>query len=350
MKDSISALELRYVLQELQAYLPARINQVYGKDDAFWFVLHSKTQGNTILYVELPKIFARLEKKPAAPRLPRQFTMILRKHLSGAWIEAIEQIGFERVIKFVCKGKQNVNVFAELFGMGNFVVCDEEDKIIQAYHMKTWKDRTIKRNMPYALPPPLPDPYTLTKEQLISLLTKDSIVKVLATRFGFGGPCAEELCAIAKIEKNTVANTVDAEKVLASIKELINRPVKPMIYGEEVFPFTMLTKKNGKEATSFLEALSGTVHFEPEVEVIKPTKYETIIKAQTKQKDKCIEESTKAKACGEALYSHYTYVQHVLDLIKESHYNWKDIKAQLKQDKRVIAINEHEGTMTLELP
>lgn len=73
------------------------------------------------------------------PPTPPTFCMLLRKHLTGAKLSAIEQAGFERVafLRFSAFDEMGYpcekRLVAEIMGKySNLILCDENEKILAA--------------------------------------------------------------------------------------------------------------------------------------------------------------------------------------------------------------------------
>ena len=88
--------------------------------------------------------------------------MVLRKSLSNARLKVIEQIGFDRVLRFVFeKGHGMLHLYVEVFRDGNIILTDEDDIIIQPLTHKSYADRVLKKGVAYTLPPAATNPFDL---------------------------------------------------------------------------------------------------------------------------------------------------------------------------------------------
>lgn len=97
------------------------------------------------------------------PAVAPMFCMLLRKHLSGAKLLRVEQIGFERVARLVfsCYDDMGYKVermlYAEIMGKySNLIFTDACDKIIaplRTVDLTTSRKRQVLPGMTYALPP-----------------------------------------------------------------------------------------------------------------------------------------------------------------------------------------------------
>lgn len=163
------ALSLRAVISEARPLLVNRkVERVYQPArDEIVLLLRSKA-GNVHLLLSAHSALGRLclsvapagERKTATP----QFCQILRKHLSGATIIAVEQIAGERVadIIFACTdelGTASLKILtAEIMGRhSNLIFWDKaSEKILAASHLVTSdmsRHREIAPGLKYVRPP-----------------------------------------------------------------------------------------------------------------------------------------------------------------------------------------------------
>ena len=98
------------------------------------------------------------------PKVPPMFCMLLRKHLSGARITGIRQLGFERAAEFEFEGRDELGflskkyIYAEIMGkFSNLIFCDGEKRILAAVHLRDLSGnvkRPVLPGVPYMAPPP----------------------------------------------------------------------------------------------------------------------------------------------------------------------------------------------------
>ena len=97
------------------------------------------------------------------PASPPMFCMLLRKHLSGAHLLSVEQIGFERVARLTFQTRDEMgflaarHLIAEVMGRySNLIFTDEKDKILAVLRpvdFTTSSRRQVLPGMTYELPP-----------------------------------------------------------------------------------------------------------------------------------------------------------------------------------------------------
>ena len=100
------------------------------------------------------------------PKVPPMFCMLLRKHLGGARITSVRQIGFDRAAEFEFETRDELGyltkkyIYAEIMGkFSNLIFCDAEKKIISAVRTNDITSGSKRPVIPGALytpPPPTP--------------------------------------------------------------------------------------------------------------------------------------------------------------------------------------------------
>ncbi|MBQ7318614.1 MAG: NFACT family protein [Clostridia bacterium] len=116
----------------------------------------------------------RQKENPASPPM---FCMLLRKHLSGAHLLSLEQIGFERVARLTFQARDEMgflvrrHLIAEIMGKySNLIFTDDKDKILAVLRpvdFTTSSRRQVLPGMTYELPPVQAEkvnPLTLSRE------------------------------------------------------------------------------------------------------------------------------------------------------------------------------------------
>ncbi len=103
------------------------------------------------------------EAQKENPQQPPMFCMLLRKHLSGAKLARVQQVGFERVCELVFEGRDEMGfactryLIAEIMGKySNLIFADENKKILavlKTVDFTTSSKRQVLPGMTYELPP-----------------------------------------------------------------------------------------------------------------------------------------------------------------------------------------------------
>lgn len=150
------------------------------------------------------------EERVENPAVPPMFCMMLRKHLGGAKLIAVTQLGFERAARFSFETydemgfKTTKYLIAEIMGkFSNLILADAEDKMIGILHpvdFTTSQKRQLLPGMRYEQPPAQDkaDPLAVTRDEFNRILAsadpEQSAEKALLARFaGMASITAREL-------------------------------------------------------------------------------------------------------------------------------------------------------------
>jgi predicted ribosome quality control (RQC) complex YloA/Tae2 family protein len=216
------------VVHEIRASLVgAQVAKIYqpGQLD---LDMHFRTRsGKVVLFASAHPEWYRLllaSSEPPNPPTPPQFCMLLRKHLEGARLDAVEHHGLDRAVKLNFRRSDGCrHLIVELMGKhSNIVLVDSENRIlgcIKPVSSRISRVRQVLPGLPYAPPPDpsKPSPLELTKEEMTSLLGGARVdAAVLTNSFsGLGTFAAREICARAE--------TSDADRCAAALFELVQR-------------------------------------------------------------------------------------------------------------------------------
>lgn len=212
---------VRAITSELHQKLSgARVEKVHQPEkDELLLLLHAGRENCRLTIsasVNNPRIHLSsvAKENPSAPPL---FCTLLRKHLTGAKLLSLEQLGFERVIRlsFLARDEMGfpytVRLYAEIMGKySNLILTDEKDRVLGAVKpvdFTTSQKRQVLPGMQYELPPAQDkvDPTTETWEHFLSLREADAKVadKFLTTHYlGISALSAREIAYRAADDSN----------------------------------------------------------------------------------------------------------------------------------------------------
>jgi predicted ribosome quality control (RQC) complex YloA/Tae2 family protein len=360
MKTNITSIELRQIVKELKYIEGGRVDKIYHPAKKHLIVqLHSSGKGKVILRILVGKIMFRTETKPEAKE-PDSFCSYLRKNLAGTRISRFGQLNNERIVFFEFDniGKR---LYVELFGRGNVILCDMQDKILGLEEKQAWKDRELKKDEIYRYPRKDNDFETTNSEQLkfISETAEKEIVRIIAMDLGLGGSYAEEACSVADVDKKSMKiSDNEAARLVQAIHEIIERKPEPAIVKQKesiidvtLFPLKVYEGLDFQGMPSYNEALDKIyseqlTDFE---EMEKMEKYsEQVKKAQTvvDEQKKSIAEMKKKyelnQKIAEKIYENYQIVSEILEELKKAKKKFplQEINEKLKGHKIVKRVTK----------
>jgi len=346
----LTALDVHYLVQELQQLTDAKVEKVY----------QSQTDRKDILlqmYLrEWPKLFLRVqapglvcleEEKPAYPQVPPAFAMFLRKYLVGARLQKAEQIGFDRIVKLAFTGKHESELILELLPPGNIIML-ADGKVKNLAEQQRHKDRTIRGGVQYEPPPPQIDLRTVSDEKLAQMIvesTRKSIVTTLAMVFGLGGVYAEEACSRAGVEKSRAdLSKEEVARAVGAVRELFSQEIKPYADEKRTYPFQLQSQDVSPAGDLFLRALARFVtppsdgEKQEHKEGSKKDKVQNMVRAQTKRLGELELEGVEEQRKGELIYEQYQIVEKILRAAKEDPDSLHDIKEVKKHENAFIEV------------
>lgn len=164
---AFDGIMMHVVKNELQTRLNnGRINKIYAPSDYELLFNIRANKENLKLLISCHPMYARVgitDIKFTNDPNPKQFVMLLRKHLEGSHIASIEQINLDRIYKFKIYSRNEIGdletlyMYIEIMGKhSNFILCNENHRIIDCLKRITPSMNTVRFVSPgatYELPP-----------------------------------------------------------------------------------------------------------------------------------------------------------------------------------------------------
>lgn len=376
MALELSSVDVHYAVMDMQSLVGAKVEKAFQSDankrDVLLQLYCADTKKRN-LRILLPGIICTPLEKPDYPQLPPGFAMFLRKRLGGTRITAIQQSGFDRIIRIGFRAKResefsDMTLIIELIPPGNVILIDDKESIINLLEQQQFKDRNLRSHQAYIAPPAAYDLRAEGAESIARHLfasTRSSIVTTLALHCGLGGAYAEEVCARAGIPKHRNDLTHDEVLHVASVvKDILAQPLRAVTddAGRQ-YPFPLVSRPTTPCATttSFLDALCASVT--DESTAVKSTtaqvrqrekstpqaKLKAMIIAQQENVDRLTASATAEQRKAESLYNNYAEIQAMLILARDARKERRDISQALARSKGFVAYNDSTGELTVEV-
>lgn len=207
---AFDGLFTRAMANELHTIVSGRITKIH-QPNALEVVLHIRNAGsNKKLLFSIHPSYARVhftEQSIENPAEPPMFCMLLRKHIEGGFIQAIQQDGTERIIQLVIESKNEIGdpitrkLVIEIMGRhSNLLLLDADNgKIIDSLkHLSPSVNsyRTVLPGQPYMAPPAQHkvNPYEVSETDIQAFFTEKKEPKDVVAHFaGFSPMQATEL-------------------------------------------------------------------------------------------------------------------------------------------------------------
>ncbi|MCQ4153804.1 MAG: NFACT family protein [Archaeoglobi archaeon] len=324
----MSSFDIRACVEELQKLLGGKVEKVYHyPPDEIRIRIYAGEKYDLVIEAGRRIHLTRFPKE--SPKFPTPFAMLLRKHLEGARIKAIEQKDFDRIVEIHFEREKSKKIVAELFSKGNIILM-EEDRIIMPL-------KEIRRQSSEKKPDEGRD-----------------IVRYLATS-GFGGLYAEELCLRTGLDRNKKYSelTVEERKILEKeIERLKNFEIKPQIVlrdGQyfDVVPMDLLYYQHHEKKffESFNEALDdfySKIAIESSEKDEELEKLKNRLKIQEETLEDYQKEIKKNREIAELIYANYSKIEEIIEKLRRNEATEDVLKFDREKKVALIRISDKE--------
>ena len=367
IKTEFSNVDVAALVQELKPLLiDAFIDNIYQLcqvNDLFFFKLRPRHGGSYLLLIELGKRFHLTEFSYVFPKIPPGFCSALRKHVRGSHIINIEQWRFDRIIVLDLKrGDKHFRMIIELFGRGNLILLDEEEKILMAKFYRKMRDRDLIPKAKFEFAPARgSDFFTIGVSDLKNLLSisEIDIIRTLVKEINIGGLYGEEICMRANIDPMKPAKELSDEEIRAVYlaieflgKKIMEKDFESVIVltDDQVIDVTPIRLKiyedkglKMEKSPSFNKACDeyfSRLYFKKDIgkEVDKiASEVKKLEKILDKQEDRLKEIEYIAenyRKIGDAIYNHAHELEEILQTlnkVRREGFSWEEIVERLKE-------------------
>ncbi|MFN4045759.1 MAG: ribosome rescue protein RqcH [Acidilobaceae archaeon] len=153
----------------------------------------------------------------------RGFVRVLRRHVRDLRLEGVEQLGFDRVVRFTLG---DYSLYVEVLPRGVAALVDSSGSIVASSSRVEMRDRVVKPGAPYK-PPPLQAVNPFTESTIESLWERlrggRDVVRGLVRGLGVPGEAAEEAVYRAGLSYSTSPESLaggDVGRLLDALKSL----------------------------------------------------------------------------------------------------------------------------------
>jgi predicted ribosome quality control (RQC) complex YloA/Tae2 family protein len=385
----MSASDIFVMLREIKDVLVGRwILNIYQLNGTLLFKFSSDSPNKIWLIIEPGKRMHLTGLTYERESKLRAFCKTLRKQLRDHKVVVIKQHDFDRVV-YLRAGppEKQFTLVIELFGGGNAILLDTEDRIVSAMTFRRMKDRDIVRGAPFQFPPPRAmDPRKVSSDDLNNILdeTDNELVRVLARNLNISGNTVEEILAHANLDPKLRASSLSANQrktlhkgMQEYFRILTEEPLNPqIIFNEDDEPIRVVAIESSlypnapvKKFSTFNKALDNfysTRREDTAVDLVEDTYQRELAKLQrlrTQQKEHLDDMRSRAasgREAANAIYQHLDIVEELLATIQDArqqNLSWDDIIARLEEGKRqqipaamsFVKINKHAGRIHIKL-
>ena len=381
MKSVMSGLDLRAIASELSYMVDSHCKKCYQPHyEQVVLRLRAKDGGNTdLVLVRGKRVYTSKRDRPM-PQYPAPFAMVLRKVLTNARLKAIEQIGFDRVLRFVFENSHGkFHLYVEVFRDGNIILADGNDIIIQPLTHATYADRTLKKGIEYTPPPAARDPYQLDFNEFKELMLSSdrNLGRTLGGVLNLGAGISAAVCKDSGHKSEDEIEQVDLDKVWKALNDLLHGEWKGFLFlkeggYEQAWPMILSTleEQEYKEFTTMCEAVdewmglhdaNALARREAEaLDVAAPgrghstevEKLERRLAQQEKALEGFGEKVERQQAIGHLIQENWTHVEQLLAQVNEAveKLGWDGVKKATKEIQWIQSVNAADRSFSAFLP
>jgi len=367
LKEALSSFDVAALIPEVSgAIRGARIDNIYQiKPTTLLLRLRQAGQAPLYLLAEAGKRLNLTSYALKGPKTPSAFCMALRKHLRNGRVAEISQHDFERVVVLkVTTGEGEFQLVFELFGEGNIILVNPQNRILQALVYRRMRDRNIWRGEAFRQPPSSGrNPLGLNRQDLgeIKNFGRLGVVRALTRFLSIGGLYAEETLLRAQIDKDTPCEALTEEELdrifdhlNQILSPIISKNMEPRIILNEggkwidatPIPLKSYAHLEQKMYKSFSEALddyymkTGVEERVAEATAEGPglelEKQRRILESQERSLEEYHGKIEQNKKIGDAIYAHLSELQLLCQRILEEKRGgkpWKEIVSDILRSK-----------------
>jgi len=198
-RGSMSNLDVAVWVRRAQGSVGCRVDNIYTRGEQL--LLKLRAGGNVrFLLVEAGVRIHFTSRTSGLEEASRGFALQLKRLLRDRRLIAVEQLGFDRVVKLTFSG--DMSLYAELLPRGVVALVDGRGVVVAASRSLEARDRVVKPGLEYR-PPPLQlyNPFLLDASEIASRVSVGSdVVRGLVRGLGLPGEVAEEVVYRASLE------------------------------------------------------------------------------------------------------------------------------------------------------
>ncbi|ESO87754.1 hypothetical protein LOTGIDRAFT_127397 [Lottia gigantea] len=145
MKSRFSTVDIAAIVKEWKRFIGMRVVNVYDVDNKTYLIRLNRPDEKVVLLLEsgirLHSTDFDWPKNPA----PSGFSMKLRKHIKNRRLEAVNQLGMDRIVDFQFGSDEAAyHVILELYDRGNIVLTDYEYTILNILRPRTDQSQDVR--------------------------------------------------------------------------------------------------------------------------------------------------------------------------------------------------------------
>ncbi|MEK6973008.1 MAG: NFACT family protein [archaeon] len=364
LRFDLPNITLWYLVKELESQInQGHMNKIQELDNNWLKVTINKDGTHKMILT--PNNFFMSEYVLNAKQQSSGFGAFLNKRVENRRILSFKQHGLDRVVVFEFADSY---LILELFAKGNIIITDKKFITIKPYRQEMWKDRTLKKDVPYIFPQDKRAnilEINFRKFYEIIKNSEDPLVFALIENINLAPLFLEEACNKSGIDKNKPAKEVSENElkiVHKTILSFFERKVEPVLLLQNskhlLLPFPLETVPgNIVEKFDSLNDAIGKLNVESiskKKDLGSERKSNELKISMENQKTALVEVQKMAeenKETGNKIYENYVLIKEICEIIRDMKKNGEEgIVDKIKQRfPQVDKINIKEGKITINI-
>jgi predicted ribosome quality control (RQC) complex YloA/Tae2 family protein len=272
----LSGIELNFLVNKVSSMVSSRyyVSDIYSvTKNSILLKLHHPLESDIMLMVSTKGIW--ITNKRYRQVEENQIVKVLSREMERAKISSVSQPGSERIyfIHFVNRDNKARIFIVEIFGKGNFILCDQSMNILWILNAVEVRHRTLRVASEYVLPPNRgEDVLQISLEKMKKntklQLSNTELLKWLGSCTSLPRKFVEEILLQSRISTKyaNLLNDNDIEIIYDKTKEITNKVIdeknhEPSVILDksglaiDAFPISMSKETNVKKVATYMDAI-----------------------------------------------------------------------------------------------
>ncbi|XP_046401897.1 nuclear export mediator factor NEMF homolog [Ischnura elegans] len=254
MKSKFSTYDLICIVTELQKLVGMRLHQIYDVDNKTYLFKFQKPDEKAVLLIESGSRIHTTAFEWPKNVAPSSFSMKMRKHLRNKRLEAIKQLGIDRVVDMQFgTGDAEYHVILELYDKGNLLLTDGDLVILNVLrpHVEGEEVRFAVREK-YPVDRARQPQGVMPLEQLTDILNQgkigDNLKKILNPKLEYGPAVIEHMLLSAGFPANCkLGKTFDVARDVETLYKALIEAENIMTYASKEISKGYIVQKMEKK-------------------------------------------------------------------------------------------------------
>ncbi|CAJ0585731.1 unnamed protein product, partial [Mesorhabditis spiculigera] len=261
MKNFFTTIDVIAAVRELQSIVGMRVHNIYDINSKTYLIRFKEKDRKAAVLFESGIRIHLTDREWPKNQMPSSFSMKLRKHVKNSRLEAVRQLGVDRVVDLEFTDKEgSLHVIIELYDQGNILLTDAQYTILNILRPRTDKDKDVKLSVKekYPIESARQDFPFPSLEEITASFEKakkgDNLRRLLTPHVLFGGSLIDHvlagagIAANAKVDVNVKRDPETISKIYAALES--GKTILEQIQNSTPTGFLTYTEETRADGTS----------------------------------------------------------------------------------------------------